>query len=110
MKNVTPDRGDIVWIDFSPVAGHEQTGKRPALVLSRKYYNKTGLLVACPITSKVKGYPFEVRVVTPHIDGVVLANQIKSLDWQARKVSLSGRAPDDVIGKTQELLDALIRG
>lgn len=105
-----PDRGDIVWLDFNPVAGHEQAGKRPALVLSRRYYNKTGLLLACPITSKVKGFPFEVRITQDKIDGVVLANHVRSLDWQARRASLGGRAPKSVLGKTQELLETLIQG
>lgn len=105
-----PDRGDIIWVTFDPVAGHEQAGKRPALVLSRRYYNKTGLLLACPITSKVKDYPFEVRIIQDKIDGAVLANHIRSLDWQARKVSLGGKAPESVVDKTQELLETLIQG
>ncbi|PJZ64070.1 endoribonuclease MazF [Leptospira wolffii] len=82
----TPDKGDIVWLNFTPQAGHEQRGRRPALVLSPKEYNaKTGLAIFCPITSKIKGYPFEVVVKSKKIDGVVLSDQIKNLDWTIRE-------------------------
>jgi len=82
-----PDRGDMVWLDFNPQLGHEQRGRRPALVLSYKSYNdKIGLAVFCPITSKEKGYPFEVKVVGEKINGSVLSDQIKSLDWRVRKI------------------------
>jgi mRNA interferase MazF len=82
----TPDKGDIVWLNFTPQAGHEQRGRRPALVLSPKEYNaKTGLAIFCPITSKIKGYPFEVIVKSKKIDGVVLSDQIKNLDWTIRE-------------------------
>jgi mRNA interferase MazF len=81
-----PDRGDIVWIDFDPQLGHEQAGERPAVVLSRRDYNeRTGLAVICPITSRAKGYPYEVPLPTGlPVFGVVLCDQVKSLDWQAR--------------------------
>ncbi|PJZ69357.1 mRNA-degrading endonuclease [Leptospira perolatii] len=80
-----PEKGDLVWLDFTPQAGHEQRGRRPALVLSPKEYNfKTGLGIFCPVTSKVKGYPFEVVIQSKKIDGVVLSDQIKSLDWTIR--------------------------
>jgi len=80
-----PDRGDIVWLDFNPQLGHEQRGRRPALTLSFKEYNeKIGLGIFCPITSKVKGYPFEVEVTGKTIKGCVLSDQIKSLDWTQR--------------------------
>ncbi len=83
----TPEKGDIVWLNFTPQAGHEQKGRRPALVLSPKEYNaKTGLAIFCPITSKIKGYPFEVIVKSKKIDGVVLSDQIKNLDWTMREV------------------------
>ncbi|TGL33922.1 endoribonuclease MazF [Leptospira koniambonensis] len=82
----TPEKGDIVWLNFTPQAGHEQRGRRPALVLSPKEYNaKTGLAIFCPITSKIKGYPFEVIVKSKKIDGVVLSDQIKNLDWTIRE-------------------------
>jgi mRNA interferase MazF len=86
MPEYTPDRGDIVWIDFNPQAGHEQAGRRPALVLSPKDYNsKVGLAILCPITSKQKGYPFEVPLPKgTKISGVVLSDQAKSMDWKIR--------------------------
>ncbi len=82
-----PERGDLIWLVFSPQAGHEQAGRRPAVVLSPKSYNgKVGLLLACPVTGQQKGYPFEVEVPAGlPVSGVVLADQIKSLDWRARR-------------------------
>lgn len=101
-----PRRGDIVWLTFNPQAGHEQAGRRPAVVLSPLSYNaKVGLALLCPITSAVKGYPFEVNL--PHglpISGVILADQVKSLDWQARAVEFIGALPDVV---TQEVLQKI---
>lgn len=111
MVGYTPEKGDIVWIDFSPTRGHEQAGVRPALVLSPNMYNaKSGLMVACPITSKVKGYPFEVRIQAKKINGVVLADQIKNLDWQARKVSFEEKAPESAVTQSQELIEVLVLG
>lgn len=93
-----PERGDIVWTDFNPQAGREQAGKRPALVLSPKTYNaKTGLAVMVPITSHVKGYPFEVVVQTKSVKGVALADHLKNLDWQVRGVKLAGSVPPAVL-------------
>lgn len=80
-----PDKGDLVWLNFNPQSGHEQMGKRPAIVISPKEYNeKSGLALFCPITSKVKGYPFEVEINEKKIKGVILSDQIKSLDWKIR--------------------------
>ncbi|KON77626.1 MULTISPECIES: endoribonuclease MazF [Leptospira] len=85
-RKYTPGKGDIVWLNFTPQAGHEQKGRRPALVLSPKVYNsKTGLAIFCPITSKVKGYPFEVFFKSKKINGVILSDQVKSLDWTIRE-------------------------
>jgi mRNA interferase MazF len=97
-----PDRGDVVWLDFTPQAGHEQAGHRPALVLSPVAYNtKTGLMLCCPITSQVKSYPFEVNLgSTAGVRGVVLADQVKSLDWRARQARKKGKAPKDVVEQT----------
>ena len=96
-----PERGHIVWLTFTPQAGHEQAGRRPALVVSPRAYNsKVGLLLACPITSRVKGYPFEV--VLPAglpVDGAVLSDQLKSLDWHARQASLICSAPEAVMSE-----------
>ncbi len=83
----TPAKGDIVWIDFNPQRGHEQRGRRPALVVSHKSYNeKIGLALFGPITSKVKGYPFEVAVEGEKVSGCVLSDQVKSLDWHIRRI------------------------
>ncbi len=83
----TPKRGDVVWITLQPQAGHEQAGRRPALVVSPLEYNrKVGLALLCPITSRIKGYPFEVAIPSGlPVHGVVLADQVKSLDWRARR-------------------------
>lgn len=104
-----PRRGDLVWLDFTPQKGHEQAGRRPALVLSPKAYNgKTLLMLCCPITSRVKDYPFEVPVDHATIHGVVLADQIKSVDWVARRAAYAGKAGEDVmqdvLGKALTLL------
>ncbi len=92
-KMYIPDRGDVVWVDLNPTRGHEQSKTRPALVLSPKSYNKkTHLALMCPITSKVKGYPFEVLVAEKNIQGAILADQLRSLDWSVRDVRLIQRA------------------
>lgn len=106
----TPDRGDAVWIQLDPQAGHEQRGHRPALVLSPAAYNgRVGLAILCPITSQAKGYPFEVRIPDGlDISGVVLADQVKSLDWRTRKASFLCKMPqttlDEVTGKLATLI------
>jgi mRNA interferase MazF len=98
-----PKRGDLIWLSFTPQAGHEQAGRRPAVVLSPKAYNaKVGLLLACPVTNQVKGYPFEVTLPQGlPVSGVVLSDQMKSLDWKARKASVIASLPAAV---TSELL------
>jgi len=103
-KDYVPERGDIVWIEFSPQVGHEQIGRRPAVVVSPKKYNaKAGLALFCPITSVSKGYPFEVLLPkNSKIKGVILADQIKSLDFHARKTKFILRLPDSVIGELME--------
>lgn len=110
VKSYVPDRGDVVWLDFNPQKGHEQAGLRPALVLSPIYYNRAiKLMLVCPISSKVKGYPFEVRIKTKKIDGAVLADQVKSLDWLIRKVSFAEKAPHEVVQQACDLVETLIR-
>ena len=105
-----PDRGDLVWLQFNPQAGHEQSGKRPALVISPKSYNgKVGLALMCPVTSKIKGYPFEVSIPQDFpIEGVILSDQVKSLDWRSRNSVFISKVPDeitmDVISKLELLL------
>lgn len=99
MASYVPDRGDLVWLEFTPQAGSEQRGRRPALVLSPKSYNgKVGLALFCPLTSKVKGYPFEVELPDRYaVSGVILSDQVKSLDWRSRKARLIDRVSPDVI-------------
>jgi mRNA interferase MazF len=104
-----PEKGDVIWIDFRPTKGHEQSGHRPALVMTPKAYNaKTNLVLVCPITSRVKGYPFEVSIKFQNTAGVVLADQIKSIDWVARKVSFAGAGLSSAVAKAEQLLLALL--
>jgi mRNA interferase MazF len=108
-KNYIPERGDIIWLNFNPQAGHEQKGKRPALVLSPKAYNeKVDLGLFCPITSKIKQYPFEVRIQNRKIDGVVLSDQIKSLDWKGRDAKFIIKANKEEINEVLEKLGVLL--
>jgi mRNA interferase MazF len=106
-----PDRGDLVWLEFTPQIGSEQAGRRPALVISPKAYNaKVGLALFCPVTSRVKGYPFEVDLPEGSgVNGVVLADQLKRLDWRARKAKLIERASSEVLGQvTARILPLLV--
>ncbi|MDE2653873.1 MAG: endoribonuclease MazF [Gemmatimonadota bacterium] len=107
-----PDAGDIVWLALSPQAGHEQAGRRPALVLSPGIYNrKSGLALFCPITSNRKGYPFEVGLpTTGEVTGVVLADQVKSLDWRTRRARFVCSAPPIVVGEVLDKLSILLGG
>jgi len=106
-SHYVPQRGDIVWINFNPQAGHEQTGKRPALAISPLIYNKkVGLAVFCPITSHIKGYPFEVIIPQGNkIQGVVLADQVKSLDYNSRKAQFISKLP---VAAVEEVLNKLM--
>jgi len=109
-RSYVPDRGDIVWLQFNPQAGHEQAGHRPALVLSPASYNsRSGLMLCCPMTSQRKGYPFEV-VIAEELDreSVVLADQVKSLDWKVRKAVKKGTASTDIIAETLSKLQTLL--
>jgi mRNA interferase MazF len=109
-RTYVPDAGDLVWLTFDPQAGHEQRGRRPALILSPRVYNsKARLAIACPITSQVKGYPFEVPLPGGGtIAGVVLADHVKNLDWQARKAVFEAKAPAEVLTDVRERLRALL--
>ena len=111
MAAYVPDRGDLVWLQFSPQAGHEQAGHRPALVLSPAAYNgKTGLMLCCPITSQVKGYPFEVPLgPDAGAHGVGLSDQVKSLDWKARQVRRKGAVSREVIDQTLARVRTLLQ-
>lgn len=110
VKRYVPDRGEVVWLNFTPQAGHEQAGHRPALVLSPAAYNgKTGLMLCCPITGQVKGYPFEVPLdARAGVRGVVLSDQVKSLDWKARKARRKGVVSREVIDQTLARIRALL--
>lgn len=105
-----PDRGDAVWITLDPQAGHEQAGRRPALVVSPAAYNgRVGLALMCPITNQAKGYPFEVPLPKESpVTGVVGADQVKSLDWRARKASLIVKIPEAVVSAVVKRLEALL--
>lgn len=105
-----PDAGDLVWLTFDPQAGREQAGRRPALVLSPAGYNrKSGLALMCPVTSKAKGYPFEVPLPEDlPLSGVVLADHLKSLDWRKRRIELIARAPTEVTGDVLDRLAPLL--
>jgi mRNA interferase MazF len=105
-----PDAGDLVWLTFDPQAGHEQRGRRPALIVSPRTYNaKARLAIACPVTSHVKGYPFEVPLPAGgKISGVVLADHVKNLDWHARHVAFEAKAPADILTDVRERLRVLL--
>ena len=110
-REYVPERGDLVWISFTPQAGQEQVGRRPALVISPGPYNgKVGLAILCPVTSQVKGYPFEVKVPPDlPVTGVVLSDQVKSLDWRARRAERAAHAPEAVVHEVLQKLSTLIR-
>jgi mRNA interferase MazF len=108
-KAYVPDSGDIVWINFTPQAGHEQAGHRPALVLSPGTYNaRSGLMVCCAMTSKAKGYPFEVAYAFRGQAGVVLADQVRNVDWRARGAKFESKAPADVLEQVKAKLMPLL--
>ena len=110
-KRYVPQRGEAIWISLNPQAGHEQAGRRPGVVLSPASYNgKVGLALCCPITSQVKGYPFEVLLPEGlEVSGVVLSDQMKTLDWRARRAEFICELPDptvmEVLAKSRTLLD-----
>jgi len=107
-----PEKADVVWLDFDPQAGHEQSGRRPAFVLSPAKYNRsTGLMLCCPITTQVKGYPFEVAIEgNTKVQGVILADQVKSLDWQVRKAEKKGDVSRAVMEEVVEKIKAILEG
>lgn len=110
VKEYIPERGDIVWIEFNPQTGHEQAGRRPALIISPGLYNgKVGLALMCPVTSKRKGYPFEVELPNDlKVSGVILADQIKSLDWRSRHAEYICKAPVEVVTDVLEKIRVLL--
>nr|WP_231115203.1 endoribonuclease MazF [Moorella thermoacetica] len=110
METYIPERGDIVWLQFDPRAGHEQAGRRQALVISPQLYNgKVGLALFCPVTTKAKGYPFEVAIPAGlKITGVILADQVKNLDWRAREAQFACKVPAGVVAEVQAKVQVLI--
>lgn len=109
-KTYVPQRGDVVWITLNPQAGHEQAGRRPAMVLSPKVYNnKVGLAIFCPITNQVKGYPYEVLIPSGlGATGAILSDQVKSLDWRVREAELICTLPHETIMEVLQKLDTLL--
>lgn len=110
-SDYSPERGDIVWLDFDPQSGHEQKGRRPAIIISPKIYNsKTRLALFCPITNQVKGYPFEVILPSNlTVTGVIIADQIKSLDWKVRNAEFIVKAPKNVLDETMNKFLTLVK-
>jgi len=108
-RRFVPEAGDIVWLEFSPQAGHEQAGHRPALVLSPSAYNnKTGTMLCCPMTTQIKGYPFEVLIHAKGVSGAVLSDQVKSLDWKARKAMPKGKVSADELDEVRAKIASLL--
>lgn len=108
-RRFVPDAGDIVWLEFSPQAGHEQAGHRPALVLSPSAYNnKTSTMLCCPMTTQIKGYPFEVLIQVQGVSGAVLSDQVKNLDWRARKATPKGKATKEEMDEVRAKIAALL--
>ncbi len=105
-----PEMGDIVWLNFTPQIGHEQAGRRPAVVLSPQAYNsKTGLLVCVPITGQIKGYPFEVLLSCDEVSGAALADQVKSLDWRSRQAQYKGKISTVEMQQIKAKIAALLK-
>jgi mRNA interferase MazF len=109
-RSYLPNRGDVVWISLNPQTGHEQAGRRPAVVVSPLAYNrKVGLALLCPVTSQIKGYPFEVIIPQGlKLSGAVLSDQVKSLDWRARRAELICTLPKDAIDEVVQKLSTLV--
>ncbi len=111
MAEYVPGTGDLIWLNFSPHVGREQSGRRPALVLSPRVYNeRASLAIVCPITSQTKGYPFEVQMPTAaRIKGVLLADQLKSVDWRQRQAQRAGRLSMATLEQVRETIAALLQ-
>ena len=105
-----PDTGEVVWLEFDPQAGHEQAGHRPALVISPASYNgKTGLMVCCPMSTKIKGHPFEVVTQVDGVDCAVLSDQVKSLDWKVRRAKKKAAVDEEVLVHVRAKMKALLQ-
>lgn len=109
-RGYVPDALDVVWLQFDPQAGHEQAGHRPAVVISPAAYNsKTGLLLCCPLTTKIKGHPFEVVVSVEGVESAILSDQVKSLDWKARRARKRGSISPEAMRHVKAKLKALLQ-
>lgn len=108
-KKFIPSKGDLIWLDFNPQSGKEIMKRRPALVLSPQEYSKHGLALVVPITSKKKGYPFEVKIESEKVSGVALADAVKSLDWKERNAEFAGTASKEDLLETLKLLSILLK-
>ena len=109
-RTYIPDTGEVVWLEFDPQAGHEQAGHRPALVISPASYNgKTGLMVCCPMSTKIKGHPFEVVTQVDGVDCAVLSDQVKSLDWKVRHAKKKAIVSEDVLMHVRAKMKALLQ-
>ena len=106
-----PDAGDLVWIDLNPTVGHEQSGHRPVIVLTPRQYNApSGLCIICPITSRARGYPFEVAIPQGHvISGIILVDQVRNVSWEKRYVKMVSVAPAELLNEVRERLAALLQ-
>ena len=111
MNNYVPEQGNFVWIDMNPQTGHEQAGRRPAIILSPAAYNKkVGLAILCPITNQIKGYPFEVLIPSGlNVSGTILSDQVKSFDWKARNMEFIGKAPESITLEVLKKLNTLLK-
>ena len=108
-RTYVPEAGDVVWLDFDPQAGHGQAGHRPALVVSPALYNgKSGLMVCCPLSTRIKGHPFEVAAQVGGQAGVVLSDRVKSLDWRVRRARKRGTVPASVLFDVRARIKALL--
>ncbi len=109
-RRYVPDAGEVVWLEFDPQAGHEQAGHRPALVISPASYNgKTDLMVCCPLSTKIKGHPFEVVIQVDGVDCAVLSDQVKSLDWKVRHAKKKDAVSNDVMLHVRAKIKALLQ-
>lgn len=109
-RGYVPDAGQVVWLEFNPQEGHEQAGHRPALVISPASYNgKTGLMVCCPMTTRIKGHPFEVVTQVDGADCAVLSDQVKSLDWKVRRAKMKAVVSADTLLHVRAKLKALLQ-
>ncbi len=110
MRTYVPKKGDFIAVTFDPQSGHEQKGRRPALVVSNALFNeRTGLCIVCPLTNADRAYPFHVAVTeNPHVTGFVMVEQVKSIDYRARQAKIVGKASEDLLDEVLSILDACI--